>query len=520
MNLSEGKIKEAIENFHTAQDMLGHTYTLQMLLGKAYSQTENYAAAIEPYVRAYEITPRNKKGHIALFQAAFLSYQNRDYDGAARRFEQLLKHARGKILTDTKWHMAWIRYLKEDYVGAIRAFQELSKDRRLDKVDKEKLLYWQAMSKYRMGFSEEAQSIFKILAQEKRIGYYTIAAQARLAVIPDGPAFIAPKADNSVPQPDRAVNSAESENTNQSTTDSLAEPVQPETHTQEDEEQPQEQAEVDKQEEVTTLKEPKLALHFEKAKDIAELQVDDKWARLELREIEKRTRNISYLQLLMTEYAKVKEYNRSAYIADVVFARTREKEGFNGAAHYWQHAFPKAFESYILKSSEKFDIPSTLIWSVIRGESGYRVDIHSSAGALGLMQIIPKTGKKISENLNYPMFTKEMLLNPEINIQFGTWYLKRLNRIMGGYYPLVFASYNAGPHRVKGWLKEFGHLDIDEFIEHIPYFETRNYVKKIVRNYFIYNALYNKKNKSFDWLTKKFTIRFDGAKPAREDWDE
>ena len=62
-------------------------------------------------------------------------------------------------------------------------------------------------------------------------------------------------------------------------------------------------------------------------------------------------------------------------------------------------------------------------------------------------------------------------------------YLKRLNKTMGNNLPLTIASYNAGPHRVQGWLKDIGGLDLDEFIEHIPYLETRNYVKKVLRNY-------------------------------------
>lgn len=512
VHLAEGKIKDAIENFRAAQEILGKTFSLYMLLGKAYSQTENYAAAIEAYTKAYEMAPRNKKGHLALFQAAFLSYQNRDYDGAARRFEQLLRTARGKILLDTKWHMAWIRYLKEDYSGAIKAFTELSMSRGLDKVDKEKLLYWRGMCKLRMGFSDEAHVIFSQLAQEKRYGYYTIAAQARLATIPARPAFVAPKEERPNESQLRAPN-VEVAVDNESL--GAPEPVTQDLGTPEEE-----VAATEEEVPVTTLKDPLLALRFEKAKDLIELHIDDAWARAELKEIEKRTRNMSYLQLLMTEYAKVGEYNRSAYIGDVVFSQVREKGGFEGAHVYWTHAFPQAYGNSVKESARKFGLPPTIVWSVMRGESAFKEDIHSPAGALGLMQLIPKTGKRVAENLGLPLFRKEMLLNPDTNIQFGSWYLKRLSRLMDKSLPLVFASYNAGPHRVQGWLKEFGHLDADEFIEHIPYIETRNYVKKILRNYFIYETLYAKRNEPLDWITKKFTAKFYGPKPAMENWDE
>jgi soluble lytic murein transglycosylase len=85
---------------------------------------------------------------------------------------------------------------------------------------------------------------------------------------------------------------------------------------------------------------------------------------------------------------------------------------------------------------------------------------------------------------------------------------------------LVAASYNAGPHRVQGWIKEFGQLDMDEFIEHIPYMETRNYVKKVIRNFFVYQTLYEKKANQHLGLADKLVVKYSGPKPSSENWDE
>ncbi len=91
--------------------------------------------------------------------------------------------------------------------------------------------------------------------------------------------------------------------------------------------------------------------------------------------------------------------------------------------------------------------------------------------------------------------------------------------------PLVAASYNAGPHRVKNWLQQFGNLETDEFIEHIPFLETRNYVKKVIANSYIYSELYNsqKEKKTRDlvpYLAEKMPFNFKDRAPTRETWEE
>lgn len=532
IDLAQGNVNEAVKHFLTAQDMLGRTFNIQMYLGKAYSQTEDYGAAIESYLNAYHLSPRSSKGQQALFQAAFLSYQNLDYDGAARRFEEVAKRTRGKLLLDSKWHMAWIRYLKEDYEGAIKSFTELAQRKNIKSIDADKLFYWRAMSLMRLGFTEQARAQFKEIASQKRLGYYTAAASARLSNMPPErkqPEFIDPRTPlaprSSIVEGDEGRKPSGEEDTLNPSAD---ERPKVEAASADDEEAPAdasvvaEEGDVPEASEeviVTTWKDPALALRFDRAKDLTELGFN-LWARSELKEIEKRTRNHNYLQLLMSEYAKVGEYNRSAYIADVTFSQQREKMGVGGANLFWTYAFPQAYAKSVTKQAKKFDVPPTFVWSVMRGESGFREDIHSPAGAMGLMQLIPPTGKKVAENLKVDGFKREMLLDPDTNIMFGTWYLKRLNKTMAANIPLVVASYNAGPHRVQGWVKQFGKLDMDEFIEHIPYLETRNYVKKILRNYSVYQTLYEKKPSGFNWLAQKLTVKFNGPKPFAENWDE
>jgi soluble lytic murein transglycosylase len=564
LNLAEGNIKDAIAHFQSAQEFLGrNNFTAQMLLSRGYSLADDYPRAVEGYLKAYEINPHAKLGQKALFQAAFLSYQNRDYDGASRHFEDAVKHARGKLAWDSRWHLAWIRYLKGDYEGALKDFTELTKDRKFAKgVDLEKINYWRGMSNLRLQNYDQARQVFTQLSQLKRLGYYTGAALARLNLLPSTnppPLVSLPNSASQVmpkPSPSRTPSAFGAQDSNQNSgtdgrttalievsslrfgffgrkpasevageTVNSIESLTPEKETdktdeeksaEEDEQSPEALADAPP---ITSLKNSALVERFDRAHDLMDIGFSA-WAQSELREIEKRTSNRTYLQSLMSEYHKAGDYYRSATIADLVFETQREKDGVDGANLLWQYAFPQAYTKQVFASCKKFDVPQALVWGVMRGESGYREEIHSSAGAIGLMQMIPPTAKKVARELSISDFKTNDLILPETNILFGVRYLKRLNKTMGGNLPLTIASYNAGPHRVQGWLKDFGGLDMDEFIEHIPYLETRNYVKKVLRNYLVYETLYGKKTNLLSWLAKKPTIKFDGPKPLAESWEE
>jgi len=107
-----------------------------------------------------------------------------------------------------------------------------------------------------------------------------------------------------------------------------------------------------------------------------------------------------------------------------------------------------------------------------------------------------------------------------VAIKIGSRYLQRLMSKFDQNVALSAAAYNAGPHRVRGWLASFGTLDVDEFIEHIRFLETRNYVKKVVSNYYIYSQLYFKKQQGLAYLSEPLSLRFADPVPTKETWDE
>ena len=210
----------------------------------------------------------------------------------------------------------------------------------------------------------------------------------------------------------------------------------------------------------------------------------------------------------------------SAYIGQIYFGSQRALHGIDGVRYVWEYTFPRAYSEFVETYSKKWGIPQELIWGIMRAESSYKRDAISPVGALGLMQVMPSTGKRVSELMGDKNFEGRKLLEPETAVRVGSRYLQRLMGKFDQNVALTAASYNAGPHRVRGWLASFGTLDVDEFIEHIPFLETRNYVKKVVSNYYIYSHLYSKKKDGLAYLSEPLGLRFTDPVPTKETWDE
>lgn len=158
--------------------------------------------------------------------------------------------------------------------------------------------------------------------------------------------------------------------------------------------------------------------------------------------------------------------------------------------NHWEVLYPLGFSTFVDQYAHRNGIDPHLVLSIIREESHFDAAITSWADARGLMQIIPPTGRQIASAHRVKDFDPEQLYDPETNIRFGTYYLAKLVRRFGGNPVLAIASYNGGPHNVDKWKRRNGHLDLDVFVEEIPFHETRNYVKKVYRSWGLYRTLY------------------------------
>ncbi len=223
--------------------------------------------------------------------------------------------------------------------------------------------------------------------------------------------------------------------------------------------------------------------------------------------------------MMMGELHRMGRFDRSSTLGELAFSAPRLRGGVEGARDLWEYTYPRAWPDSVGSSARSAKVDEDLVWSIMRAESHYRPEAKSPVGASGLMQIMPFTGERVASQLmGLSGFKAADLLDPEINVKYGARYLQRLQEKFGGSLPLVAASYNAGPHRVQAWLRGFGALRMDEFIEHIPFVETRNYVKKVTRNFQIYRLLYRDDRGSLGWLVRPVGVSPDSGPHALEVW--
>jgi soluble lytic murein transglycosylase len=150
---------------------------------------------------------------------------------------------------------------------------------------------------------------------------------------------------------------------------------------------------------------------------------------------------------------------------------------------WWNAAYPRPWLSVV--DAHRGEIPRALVYATMRQESGYMPDVVSRAGAVGLMQVMPKVATRIT---GYPV-SRKMLKSPEHNIPIGIAEMKSLAEEFEQAYPLSIAAYNAGKSRVRRWLKESRRMELDRFVERIPFNETRNYVRRVTTHYARYAYL-------------------------------
>ena len=156
---------------------------------------------------------------------------------------------------------------------------------------------------------------------------------------------------------------------------------------------------------------------------------------------------------------------------------------------YWEALFPKPYWADLKRYSTDNGLDPYLVASLIRQESEFNPNAISRANAVGLMQLLPVTGKKVAKEVKLHHFSPSQLYTPTVNLQLGTRYFKSMVDKFGSF-EYALAAYNAGSDRVEDWLAQGKYRDPQEFVESIPFTETREYVQAILRNANVYKQLY------------------------------
>jgi len=189
-------------------------------------------------------------------------------------------------------------------------------------------------------------------------------------------------------------------------------------------------------------------------------------------------------------YKKNKDYYDSLNYTEVIFNYLEDNHQLEELPlELWESLYPLYYEDAIRECALEYEIDPLLVLAMIREESRFNSWNESVAGARGLMQIIFSTGEWIAQKLNMEDFDDDMLFDPKVNIDLGCWYINYLKERFLNDSILIISGYNAGPGTTSKWLKQYDRTDLDNFVENVPYSETREHIKKVMKSYRMYKRL-------------------------------
>jgi len=218
----------------------------------------------------------------------------------------------------------------------------------------------------------------------------------------------------------------------------------------------------------------------------------DEGARAELAPIAQRAQTLADRLVVGRLLVEAEDYHRAQRIAVDAYSIDLYQGPQAGNERLWWLSWPPAYRDLVERSAAPSEtVEPALVWAVMREESGFRPQVTSSAGAMGLLQLMPETAQRTAKRSGYGAFEVEALHTPETNIALGAAYLDHLRGRFPGRMSAAIGSYNAGPLAVARWLRgDDAQLEDDVWVEEIPYSQTRAYVKRVLRSLYVYRSFY------------------------------
>lgn len=459
----------------------GHYYQNQTWLARCYSTQGEVRKAVEVYGGLASRYRGSGQGRKAQFMGAWLAYNGGEHQLAVKLFAEFIKRYSSTSSTaEAYWYLAWSAYRLGDLPAASRLYGKLRKKYPRSSLV-QRALYWEGRIAAQMGDGKIALESYRQAISRSPLNYYGLLARQRIRELQKNPLTMRTGETIRLAAADSGLAS------------DLLKSLQPEQ---------EELPEFGGMQPMTTISLPwggsvfdwqsqagkraLMLIKFGYAEHAAELvsQLDP-------------ISGFTETDILLargTLLQSLGDYSKAYRMAGRVFKSKLRQDLDSDTEAYFRMSYPMAFRHALMKISEEFGIPPMLVLGVIRQESAFMTKARSWASAQGLMQIIPRTGTKIAEALALEDYNYGILRIPEVNIRFGSWYLKELLRKFHGHPILAVASYNAGPKAVARWVKLRAGLPTDEFVEEIPYRETRHYVKAVLSNFAIYTELYERKS--------------------------
>jgi soluble lytic murein transglycosylase len=381
-------------------------------LAKSLDKNGKTDQAYELLLRLSQTPQGGSVAEEALLDAAYLKRYQQKWGEALQLFQRFLASHPDPLKSGSVfWEAAWVSYQFRDFQGAAGYLKKVAANPEL----REKALYWLGKTLDKAGDPKGSLSAYASLADEYPFGYYALICNrwCDLGAFPVPPKNLS----EALPMP----------------------------------------------------------AGFEREKALISFGLFDEAAR-ELTAVKKNRNSLGIARLFL----EMENFNGALHAVAKENLKRTEKE----SAPVWGINYPLAYRDEVVKNAAATAIPESLIYAIMRTESNYSPGALSPVGAVGLMQIMPATAEAMSKG------DSARLTRPEINIRLGAKYLKDQMATYGRSIPLTAAAYNAGPANVKRWQKSLAGLPQDEFIESIPFRETREYVKKVVSAMELYQRLY------------------------------
>lgn len=438
-------------------------YRPQALYVLGYSQSVvDPKSAVHTYATLARDYPEHGYADDALFFSAWFLQRTGQPDEAMARYEETAKrYPSGNFASEALFRAFWLHTRRGEPVEAMAALKAVEALPAAARTDEAlwRSRYWQARMQEAGATAEVALMGYERIATERPAAWYGMLARSRLALLaPERLARLRPAMDgvggSGRPGAAQAVEDDED------STEVWPLPPGP------------------------LLNDPRFAAGMELIK------LGQPGAATELLAVDARTLPEAPARLLYQTLRRTGKQRAARHVARVSLGHEVQGPLDATTRPIWEAKWPKAYRALIERSARASRVDPDLLQGLIREESRFNPKARSATGALGLAQLMPATARQVAESLEVPFAGEATLLQPDQNIRLGAAYLGQLLKQFGGNTAYAVAAYNAGPRAVERWRHALPEAELDEWVEHITFDETRDYVKKVLGSYSAYKLLY------------------------------
>lgn len=436
------------------QECKGDEHYLRALYkgGKGYWNAGKKDDALRLFERMWSEFPQHSYADDGMYFGSRILREQAKHDAARKLLvQQVQKYPDGDMASDAHWEMVREHFRRGEFTQVVAYVDGLSDPGEGDLYSQGRLAYFRARALQQTGNAEEARAAYGEVVRNYPMGYYTLLALNRLGEM------VGARGKDLCATAEGALCAAIDTTAGQ--------PIA-----------------VD----ATLGSQPS----FQRGEAFLQVALDG-FAQLEFQAL--RTAVGKDAEHLWTLAALLDAAGAYPYSHDIARRHIDGWETFypdRERAQRWRVAYPAPFAPQVREWAKKRDLPPELVWGIMREESGFNPRVRSWAGAIGLMQVMPGTAETAAKKDKYDDFQTSHLTDPDAALRIGTAYLDDLAEQSKQHPVLMIAGYNGGWGNVGRWLKNPDSRDLDLWVEDIPYGQTRNYTKRVLRSMWIYAWLY------------------------------